>query len=91
MRRLLNFLWQEWKGLQSQIEILNADLEQIASATPVVSDYSRFPEWVPSVDSGGICYWERRSFQKGTGVCGVAGTGTTTMVNGRQSQTAGHQ
>jgi transposase len=25
MRRLLDFLWQEWKGLQSQIESLNTD------------------------------------------------------------------
>ncbi len=32
MRRLLDFLWQEWKGLQAQIERLNADLEQIASS-----------------------------------------------------------
>jgi transposase len=32
MRRLLDFLWQEWKGLQSQIESLNTDLEQIASS-----------------------------------------------------------
>src|SRR5246500_5615839 len=32
MRRLLNFLWQEWKGLQAQVESLNADLEQIASS-----------------------------------------------------------
>ena len=31
MRCLLDFLWQEWKGLQSQIEKLNADLEEIAS------------------------------------------------------------
>lgn len=31
MRRLLDFLWQEWKGLQSQIERLNADLEEIAN------------------------------------------------------------
>jgi len=32
MRRLLDFLWQEWKGLQSQIDSLNADLEEIASS-----------------------------------------------------------
>ena len=32
MRCLLDFLWQEWKGLQSQIESLNSDLEQIASS-----------------------------------------------------------
>jgi transposase len=31
MRSLLDFLWQEWKGLQSQIDRLNADLEEIAS------------------------------------------------------------
>ena len=31
MRSLLDFLWQEWKGLQSQIDTLNADLEEIAS------------------------------------------------------------
>ncbi len=31
MRSLLDFLWQEWKGLPSQIERLNADLEEIAS------------------------------------------------------------
>src|SRR5437879_11819623 len=34
MRRLVDFLWQEWKGLQMQIESLNADLEQIASGDP---------------------------------------------------------
>jgi transposase len=34
MRRLLDFLWQEWKGLQAQIESLNTDLEQIASSDP---------------------------------------------------------
>ena len=31
MRRLLDFLWQEWKSLQSQIETLNADLKGIAT------------------------------------------------------------
>ena len=30
MRRLLDFLWQEWKHLQLQIESLSEDLEQIA-------------------------------------------------------------
>ena len=34
MRGLLDFLWQEWKGLQLQIESLNEDLEQIASSDP---------------------------------------------------------
>jgi len=34
MRRLLDFLWQEWKGLQMQIESLNTELEQIASSDP---------------------------------------------------------
>ena len=34
MRRLLDFLWQEWKGLQLQIETLNTELEQIANSDP---------------------------------------------------------
>lgn len=38
MSRLLDFLWQEWEGLQVQIESLNTDLEQIARATRVVFD-----------------------------------------------------
>ncbi len=37
MRRLLEFLWQEWKGLQLQIESLNTQLEQIASRDRHVS------------------------------------------------------
>lgn len=31
MRRLLDFLWQEWEHLQLQIESLNEDVEQIAN------------------------------------------------------------
>ena len=34
MRPLLNFLWQEWKGLRSQIETLNAEVERVASSDP---------------------------------------------------------
>src|SRR5438270_7582284 len=37
MRRLLDFLWQEWKGLQLQIESLNTELEQIASSSRELS------------------------------------------------------
>ena len=58
MRRLLDFLWQEWKGLQSQIESLNADLEQIASSDPncvrlqqipgVGVHWCRQPSYLPS-------------------------------------------
>lgn len=32
MRRLLDFLWQEWKHLQLQIESLSEDLEKIANS-----------------------------------------------------------
>jgi hypothetical protein len=45
MRRLLDFLWQEWKGLQLQIESLNTQLEQIAAVIRVAFDCSRSPEW----------------------------------------------
>src|SRR5437667_9746526 len=36
MRRLLDFLWQEWKHLQLQIGSLSEDLEKIASSDSVV-------------------------------------------------------
>ena len=43
MRCLLDFLWQEWKGLQSQIESLNEDLEQIASSDPACVRLRQIP------------------------------------------------
>ena len=46
MRRLLDFLWQEWKGLQLQIETLNSELEQIASSDPSCVRLQQIPEWV---------------------------------------------
>lgn len=37
MRRLLDFLWLEWKHLQLQIESLSKDLEKIASSDELQS------------------------------------------------------
>ena len=92
MRRLLDFLWQEWKGLQAQIESLNADLEQIASSDAACVRLQQIPGVGPTgVDRGGIGHRERGGFQKGTGVCGLAGTGTPAMVNRRQAKAAGNQ
>jgi len=43
MRCLLDFLWQEWKGLESQIESLNEDLERIASSDPACVRLRKIP------------------------------------------------
>ena len=45
-------LWQEWKGLQLQIETLNSELEQIASSDPsCVQIKPDPPESVPWVST----------------------------------------
>jgi transposase len=51
MRGLLNFLWQEWKGLQLQIESLNTDLEQIASSDPTCVRLQQIPGVGPLVST----------------------------------------
>jgi transposase len=88
MRRLLDFLWQEWKGLQLQIETLNSELEQIASSDPSCVRLQQIPG---VLNRRCISHRERRGFQKGTRVCRLPGIGAAAMVNRRQGQTAGHQ
>src|SRR5579863_7119951 len=51
MRRLLDFLWQEWKGLQMQIESLNTELEQIASSDPSCVRLQQIPGVGPLVST----------------------------------------
>jgi len=51
MRRLLDFLWQEWRGLQLQIESLNADVEQIASSDPTCVRLQQIPGVGPLVST----------------------------------------
>jgi transposase len=51
MRRLLDFLWQEWKGLQAQVESLNADLEHIASSDPSCVRLQQIPGVGPLVST----------------------------------------
>jgi transposase len=51
MRGLLNFLWQEWKGLQLQIESMNTDLEQIASSDPTCVRLQQIPGVGPLVST----------------------------------------
>jgi transposase len=43
LRCLLDFLWQEWKGLQSQIETLNQDLDSIANSDPACVRLQQIP------------------------------------------------
>jgi transposase len=51
MRRLLDFLWQEWKGLQLQIESLNTQLEQIANTDPSCVRLQQIPGVGPLVST----------------------------------------
>ena len=49
MRRLLDFLWQEWKHLQLQIESLSEDLEKIASSDAACVRLQQIPGVGPLV------------------------------------------
>jgi transposase len=49
MRRLLDFLWQEWKHLQLQIESLNEDVEQIANQDEACARLQQIPGVGPLV------------------------------------------
>jgi transposase len=49
LRRLLDFLWQEWKHLQWQIESLNEDLELIASSDEACARLQPIPGVGPLV------------------------------------------
>jgi transposase len=51
MRRLLNFLWQEWKGLQLQIDSLDSDLERIADSDPNCVRLQQIPGVGPLVST----------------------------------------
>ena len=49
MRRLLDFLWQEWKHLQLQIESLSEDLEKIANSDAACVRLQQIPGVGPLV------------------------------------------
>jgi len=51
MRRLLDFLWQEWKELQLQIERLNAEVECIANSDPACIRLQQIPGIGPLVST----------------------------------------
>ena len=51
MRGVLDFLWQEWKGLQLQIETLNDELERIATSDPVCVRLQQIPGVGPLIST----------------------------------------
>ena len=76
MRRLLDFLWQEWKGLQVQIESLNTQLEQIASSDPSCVQLQQIPGVGPLVSTAvvsaignGAAFKKGREFAAWLGWC----------------------
>jgi transposase len=89
-RRRLDFLWQEWKGLQSQIESLNTDLEQIASREPSCVRLQQMPGVGPLISTavvsaiGNVAAFKKgREFAAWLDWCHA-------MVNRRQGQAAGY-
>jgi transposase len=66
MRHLLDFLWQEWKGLQSQIESLNTDLEQIAGSDANCVRLQQIPGVGPLISTAVVsAIGNGAAFQKG--------------------------
>jgi transposase len=51
MRRVLDFLWQEWKGLQEQIETLNGELQGVASSDPACVRLQQIPGVGPLIST----------------------------------------
>ena len=88
----LDFLWQEWEGLQLQIESLNCELEQIASSDPSCVRLQPIPGVGPLVSTVVVsAIGNGAAFKKGRNFAAWLGTGAAAMVNRRQGQTAGHQ
>jgi transposase len=89
MRRLLDFLWQEWKGLQVQIESLNTDLEQIAGSDAACVRLQPIPGVGPMVSTAVVsAIGNGAAFKKGREFAAWLGTGTAPRVNRRQGETA---
>ncbi len=63
---LLDFLWQEWKALQLQIESLNADLQDIASHDAACLRLQQIPGVGPLVATAVVsAIGNGAAFQKG--------------------------
>jgi len=92
MRRLLDFLWQEWKHLQLQIESLSEDLELIASSDEVCARLQQIPGVGPLVATAvvsaignGAAFHKGREFAAWLGlVPGQWSTGGKTKLLGNQ-------
>ena len=66
MRYVLDFLWQEWKGLQLQIETLNAELEHIASSDPACVRLQQIPGVGPLISTAVVsAIGKGAAFKKG--------------------------
>jgi hypothetical protein len=92
MRRLLDFLWQEWKHLQLQIESWSEDLELIANSDEACARLQQIPGSRPLGGHGcSLGYRERSGLSQGTRVCGLAGSGTRAAVDRREDEAVGHQ
>src|SRR5579859_429378 len=92
MRQLLDFLWQEWKGLRLQIERLNTQLEQIASSDPSCVRLQQIPGVGPLVSTAVVsAIGNGAAFKKGREFAASLGLVPRAMVNRGQGQAARHQ
>ena len=92
MRRLLDFLWQEWKDLQAEIESLNADLEHIASSDPSCVRLQQIPGVGPLVSTAVVsAIGNGAAFKKGREFAAWLGLVPRQWSTGGQSEVAGHQ
>jgi transposase len=90
MRRLLDFLWQEWKHLQLQIESLSEDLEKIASSDAACVRLQQIPGVGPLVSTAvvsaignGAAFHKGREFSAWLGLIpGQWSTGGKTKLLG---------
>jgi len=92
MRRLLDFLWQEWKHLQLQIESLSEDLEKIANSDAACARLQQIPGVGPLVATAVVsAIGNGAAFHKGREFAAWLGLVPGQWSYRRKGEAAGHQ
>jgi transposase len=90
MRRLLDFLWQEWKELQVRIESLNTDLEEIVNSDEACLRLQKIPGVGPLGSTAVVsAIGNGAAFHKGREFARLAGIGAATIVDGGKAKLLG--
>jgi transposase len=92
MRNLLELLWSEWKTLDQQLDGLNEDLEQIASADAACQRLRKIPGIGPLISTAIVAaIGNGAAFHKGRDFCSVAGACTEAALDWGKSEAAWYQ